>query len=98
MSDNSVPAKVRVLSSGTSEWNPARRRGDGPGNDTNAAQGGVAADGNVSAINGGEIARGQDGEASNSLLWMAGAILLFVIGSAVGGLLVTISLLFPGVL
>ena len=97
MSDNSVPAKVRVLSSGTSEWNPARRRGDAPGSDANGLRGN-APDANAAAAAGGEAMRAQGGEANSSLLWMAGAIVLFVIGSAVGGLLVTISLLFPGVL
>jgi hypothetical protein len=101
VSSNSGPAKVRVLSSGTPEWNPARRRGDGPGRDADAvrgAQGGNAADANASVIAGGDATRIQGGEASNSMLWIAGAVLLFVLGSTIGGVLVTISVLFPGVL
>lgn len=103
MSNNSGPAKVRVLSSGTPEWNPGRRRGDIPNNDTNSARGGAAisgADGGASLASStaGDAARAKGGEASNSLLWIAGVIVLFVLGSAIGGLLVTISVLFPGVL
>lgn len=105
MSNNSGPAKVRVLSSGTPEWNPARRRGDLPNAEANAVQGaagGGAAGGKDAGLTlplgSGDVLQGQKGNANGSLLWMAGAILLFVIGSAIGGLFVTISVLFPGLL
>lgn len=92
MSVNSGPAKVRVLSSGTPGPTPARRRGDigGPGaNDGDALKTAPVV----------EAEQTQSGaKADASMLWIVGAVALFVIGCAVGGVLVTVSTLYPGLL
>lgn len=91
MSGNSSPGKVRVLSSGERPHGvPARRRGDiaGPREEDGPPQLAVVA----------EQDRVHGTEASRSLLWIAGAVLLFVLGCAAGGVLVTLSLLYPGLI
>ncbi|WP_395391351.1 hypothetical protein WBP07_12295 [Novosphingobium sp. BL-8A] len=91
MSGNTGPAKVRVLSSGERPHGiPARRRGDigGPREDEAAAQPVVVA----------EKDKAQGADASRSLLWIAAATVLFVIGCILGGVLVTVSLLYPGLI
>ncbi|WP_395328433.1 hypothetical protein WBP06_13065 [Novosphingobium sp. BL-8H] len=91
MSGNTGPAKVRVLSSGDRPHGvPARRRGDiGRQSEEEAApQLAVVA----------EPAKAQGADASRSLLWIAGAVVLFVLGCAAGGVLVTLSLLYPGLI
>ncbi|TCM17700.1 hypothetical protein EDF56_10542 [Novosphingobium sp. PhB165] len=93
MNTNTSPAKVRVLSSGIPAAEPARRRGD-PGNTGGSDKGEQGASAPSVVAN---AKAGQDDNASPSLLWVAGAIVLFVIGSTVGGLFVTTSLLFPGI-
>ncbi len=88
MSGNSGPAKVRVLSSGERPHGvPARRRGDigGPRPE----------EGEFTLPGMAEPANAQGADASRSLLWITAAVVLFAIGCAAGGVLVTISLLYP---
>lgn len=92
MSVNTGPAKVRVLSSGVPDATPARRRGDVPS--AGAKEGEALTPAAQSAI---ESGTPQGAEASASLLWIAGAVVLFVIGCAAGGVLITLSMLYPGV-
>ncbi len=94
MSDDRRPAKVRVFSSGSGgpsnsgQLNP-EQPGAVPPNPgrrrTDAPQ--LAVDGAGSQA----VQRG-------SALWVVFAVILFLIGSALGGVLFTMSVLFPGAL
>jgi hypothetical protein len=82
MSSDRRPARVRVVSSGRTsvlgdtDATPARRRSDSPSAHVNEPQvlGALAA----------ERADPRDGA---SLLWIAGALVLFLVGCAIGGAL-----------
>jgi hypothetical protein len=85
MSSDRRPAKVRVVSASQGEGasaqenpgvNPGRRRGDRPDEDAEAVAAAVLA---APTRQGG------------SLLWVFGAMVLFLVGCAIGGALLVIS-------
>ncbi|WP_313433909.1 hypothetical protein [Novosphingobium sp.] len=84
MSDDRRPAKVRVFSSGSG--GPSNPVAPNPGRRrTDAPQVGVDGAGAQAVKRGGA-------------LWVVFAVILFLIGSALGGVLFTMSVLFPGAL
>lgn len=81
MSSDRRPAKVRVVSASQGEGasatpNPGRRRGDRPEEDAEAIAAAVLA---------------SPSRQGGSLLWAFGAVLLFLVGCAIGGALLVIS-------
>lgn len=77
MSSDRRPAKVRVVSSGPITPTPGRRRSDQPdGEDAFAPS--------LPAV-------GAQPREKGSLLWIAGALALFLVGCAVGGALFMLS-------
>lgn len=100
MSDDRRPAKVRVFSSGSGgpsnsgQSNPAQP-GAVPPNPPNPANlGRRRTDAPQLAVDGAAPQAVQRGGA----LWVVFAVILFLIGSALGGVLFTMSVLFPGAL
>lgn len=89
MSDDRRPAKVRVFSSGVPDANgPSGANAPNPGRRrTDPPQ--MAA---------GEALAAPDAGKRGGLLWVSLAVLLFLIGSALGGVLYAASVLFPGAL
>ncbi|MFT4057401.1 MAG: hypothetical protein QM681_23055 [Novosphingobium sp.] len=82
MSSDRRPAKVRVVSASqggaqpNAQENPGRRRGDRPEEDAEAVAAAVLA---------------SPARQGGSLLWAFGAVLLFLVGCAIGGALLVIS-------
>ncbi|PNU01863.1 hypothetical protein [Novosphingobium guangzhouense] len=85
MSSDRRPAKVRVVSAGqgdgvalqpNEDLNPGRRRGDRAEADAVEVAGAVLAAGS---------------RQGGSLLWVFGALMLFLVGAAIGGALLVIS-------
>lgn len=96
MSDDRRPAKVRVFSSGTPDGNASSSPQAG-----GAAGNGVPNPGrrrtDAPQISAGKALPTATGK-SGGALWVALAVLLFLIGSALGGVLFATSVLFPGAL
>ncbi|GFE73377.1 MULTISPECIES: hypothetical protein [Novosphingobium] len=96
MSDDRRPAKVRVFSSGTPDGNsPGAKAGQ---NAAGQAQPNNPGRRRTDAPQIAALDAATPAAKSGGALWVMLAAVLFLIGSALGGVLFTMSVLFPGAL